>query len=324
MAEILKKPTETLSDAFLRWSLHFNENLELDRKDEKTIESYMNTVNKLIEYVSSDKTLDKLSFEALDTKFIKKFFYWRDTEHHKKTGVDLKNSTKQNDKKILTIFFEFIEEDNKEKFEFFIKWKNIKHKKELVEKDHYPPILVKQILDYLEENLKKNRDEFSYMLSFTFKLALFGGLRATEICSIKNSVFGKQYVSKETKKKFIPITILGKGKTKYTNPLPKKKKKNELNFFKRNKDDKELIFLSKTGLPLTRLHLYRYFENISNELGLSKKGIHIIRHTFGSNLSELGIDIRNIQILLRHANISTTTIYTARSQSRMEDAISKL
>jgi hypothetical protein len=36
MAEILKKPTETLSDAFLRWSLHFNENLELDRKDEKT------------------------------------------------------------------------------------------------------------------------------------------------------------------------------------------------------------------------------------------------------------------------------------------------
>ena len=255
---------------------------------------------------------------------LKKFFYWRDTEHHKKTGVDLKNSTKQNDKKILTIFFEFIEEDNKEKFEFFIKWKNIKHKKELVEKDHYPPILVKQILDYLEENLKKNRDEFSYMLSFTFKLALFGGLRATEICSIKNSVFGKQYVSKETKKKFIPITILGKGKTKYTNPLPYEYIKNELNFFKRNKDDKELIFLSKTGLPLTRLHLYRYFENISNELGLSKKGIHIIRHTFGSNLSELGIDIRNIQILLRHANISTTTIYTARSQSRMEDAISKL
>ena len=97
-----------------------------------------------------------------------------------------------------------------------------------------------------------------------------------------------------------------------------------MNFFKRNKDDKELIFLSKTGLPLTRLHLYRYFENISNELGLGKKGIHIIRHTFGSNLSELGIDIRNIQILLRHANISTTTIYTARSQSRMEDAISKL
>ena len=75
MAEILKKPTETLSDAFLRWSLHFNENLELDRKDEKTIESYMNTVNKLIEYVSSDKTLDKLSFEELDTKFIKKFFF---------------------------------------------------------------------------------------------------------------------------------------------------------------------------------------------------------------------------------------------------------
>lgn len=324
MAEILKKPTETLSDALLRWSLYFNENLELDRKDKKTIESYMNTVNKLIEYISSDKVLDNLLFEELDTKFIKKFFYWRDTEHHKKTGVDLKNSTKQNDKKILAIFFEFIEEDNKDKFEFFIKWKNIKHKKELVEKDYYSPILVKQILEYLEKNLKKNGDEFSYMLSFTFKLALFGGLRASEICNVKNSVFGKQYQSKDTKKRFIPITILGKGKTRYTNPLPYEYIKNELNFFRRNKKENELIFLSKTGLPLTRLHLYRYFEKISNELGLNKKGIHIIRHTFGSNLSELGIDIRNIQILLRHANIATTTIYTARSQSRMEDAVSKL
>ena len=116
MAEILRKPTESLSDALLRWSLHFNENLELDRKDEKTIESYMNTINKLIEYVSSNSLLDKSSFEEIDTKFIKKYFFWRDTEHHKKTGNDLKNSTKQNDKKILAIFFDFIEEDNKDKF----------------------------------------------------------------------------------------------------------------------------------------------------------------------------------------------------------------
>ena len=37
MAEILKKPTETLSDAFLRWSLHFNENLDLTFDGEMTI-----------------------------------------------------------------------------------------------------------------------------------------------------------------------------------------------------------------------------------------------------------------------------------------------
>lgn len=320
----LKNKNESLSDALLRWSIDFNENLALDKKDEKTIENYMNVVNKFIEYVSTNKNVDNLDFESIDVKMIKRYFAWRDSEHENKTGKELKASTKLNDKKILNIFFEYIEDENKDNFEFHLKWKKIKYKKESNEKEFYPPILVKQILDYLEENLKKNRDEFAYMLSFTFKLALYGGLRASEICITKISSFGVQYQSLETKKKLIPITILGKGKTKYTNPLPYEYIKNELNYFKRNKSNDEFIFLTKTGLPLKRTNLYGYFENISNELNLGKKGCHLIRRTFATNLSEIGIDVRNIQLLMRHKDIKTTTIYTARSQNRMDDAVSKL
>lgn len=47
----LKNKNESLSDALLRWSIDFNENLALDKKDEKTIENYMNVVNKFIEYI---------------------------------------------------------------------------------------------------------------------------------------------------------------------------------------------------------------------------------------------------------------------------------
>lgn len=320
----LQNKNETLSSALLRWSIDFNENLTLDRKDEKTIENYMNVVNKFIEYVNINKFIDDSSFDAIDVKMIKRYFMWRDNEYLNKTGKELKASTKLNDKKILNIFFEYIEDENIDKYEFHLKWKKIKYKKESIEKDYFKPDLVHAFLDYLENNLKKERNEFVYMLSFTFKLALYGGLRASEICDLKLKYFGKQYIAKDLGTKLIPLTIKGKGKTLYTNPIPYDYIKNELNYFKRNKSEEEKLFLTKTKLPLKRTNLYGYFEKISNELNLGKKGIHIIRRTFASNLSEMGVDVRNIQLLMRHKDIKTTIIYTARSQSRMEEAVSKL
>lgn len=67
-----------------------------------------------------------------------------------------------------------------------------------------------------------------------------------------------------------------------------------------------------------------YSKEISEKLNLGKKGIHIIRRTFATNLSEAGVDLIHIQNLMRHKDIKTTTIYTARSQSRMEEAVSRL
>lgn len=322
---ILQKKGEFLSTALHRWSIEFNENLELDKKDSKTIENYMNVINKLIEYVSKNKSLDeKMTFDDIEAKYLKKYFLWRDEEHLLKTGNDLKNSTKQNDKKVLGIFFDFIEEENTEKKEHKIKWKKIKFPKENVERDFLHADLVKSFLDYLDKNIKKNRTEFSYALSFCFKLALYGGMRATEICNLELQYFGNQYLSKELNVKLIPLTIRGKGRTIYTNPIPYEYIKNELNFFKRNKPLNKKIFLTKTGLPLKRTNLYGYFEEVSNELNLGKKGVHIIRHTFANTLSEAGVDLRHIQNLLRHKDIKTTTIYTARSQNRMEDAVARL
>lgn len=69
---------------------------------------------------------------------------------------------------------------------------------------------------------------------------------------------------------------------------------------------------------------YEKLRNIGKLLELDKKGIHIIRRTFATNLNELGVDIRNIQLLMRHSDIKTTTIYTARSQKQMEAAVGKL
>jgi len=321
----LQENKESLSSALFRWSIDFNENLELDNKDYKTIENYMNVINKFIEYVSSNIDIDtKGNLININDKFIKRYFNWRNEEHKIKTGKILKNSTKLNDKKILIIFFTYIEEENIEKKEFNIKWKKIKFIKESAEKTYLQPELVKSFLEYLEKFIKKEKSEFAYTLSFCFKLALYGGMRASEICNLELRFFGTQYINKETNTKLIPLTIQGKGNTIYTNPLPYDYIKNELSFFKKIKAIDKKLFLTKTGLPLKRTNLYGYFEEISNELNLGKKGVHIIRRTFATNLSEAGVDVIHIQNLMRHKDIKTTTIYTARSQERMERAIAKL
>ncbi len=316
---VLQKENETLSSSIFRWAFEFED--KLVRKDNKTIQNYINVVKNFEKFISSSSRYDNLKYENINSDLLDRYFYFRDNNHKLKTGRILKTSTKQNDKKVLKIFFEFIEDKNNEKFEFNIKWRKIDIGKiKRVERDYFNEDALNDIIKYLEKNIKKNRKEFDYMLSFTFKLALFGGLRASEICSVRLKHFGKPYVSKSNGKKFISLLILGKGDTEFTNPIRYDYIKNEYNYFKRNRNEKDLLFKSIRGKNLNRIHLYDYFKKISDELNLGKKGVHIVRRTFATRLNEFGVDIRNIQLLMRHTDIKTTAIYTARSQKQMEDA----
>lgn len=320
----LHKISEDFSTAIFRWGIEYEKSLNRIN-DKKTTENYMHVVNKFQEFIESDKSIEKLTFKDLNHKIINKYFDFRDNQYKIKTTNRLKTSTKKNDKKILILFFEFIEDENEQNFMFSIKWKKVLFSKiERKEKEIFTDEMIINVLKYLEKNMKKDRDDYSYMLSFTFKLALYGGLRASEICNLKISDFGKPYLSRSNNKKFIPLTIKGKGNTTFTNPITYDYIKNEFNYFNRNRNKNEILFKSLKGQFLNRYHLYRYFEKISKELNFDKKGIHIIRRTFASNLNELGVDIRNIQLLMRHTDIKTTSIYTIRSQRQMEDAASKL
>lgn len=320
----LQKNNETFSSAIQRWKIEFEIRIS-KRRDEKTVENYINVVQQFENFVFSDKDLDRTDFIKINHFIIEDFITYRDKKRKSVTGKELTVSTKKNDIKVLKIFFEFIEENSDNGVQFFIKWKKVEvGKMPRKEITYHSEDNIIRVLNYMQRSIKKERTEFAYMVSFTFKLALYGGLRATEICNLKLGNFGEVYTSNSEKKKFVPITIYGKGSTVFTNPIPYEYIKNEFNFFKRNKSKKDELFLTKTGIKLNRNHLYGYFENIGKLLELDKKGIHIIRRTFATNLNELGVDIRNIQLLMRHSDIKTTTIYTARSQKQMEAAVGKL
>lgn len=71
------------------------------------------------------------------------------------------------------------------------------------------------------------------------------------------------------------------------------------------------LFLNNHGKPITRHGFAFILNNIKEQAGIKKEITpHILRHSFATHLLEGGCDIRSIQEMLGHENISTTNIYT--------------
>ncbi len=81
---------------------------------------------------------------------------------------------------------------------------------------------------------------------------------------------------------------------------------------KRKKNKKsENFFISRNGKPLTRAMVNKIVEKWSILSGLGKKiSPHTFRHSFATHLIEGGADIRFVQHMLGHSDITTTQIYT--------------
>lgn len=83
----------------------------------------------------------------------------------------------------------------------------------------------------------------------------------------------------------------------------------------------DYIFTGRNGKPLTRYGIYTLIRKLMKKVGITgpKLGPHRIRHAFGKSYLVNGGDVRSLQQLMGHANITTTQKYTSLSLTDLQD-----
>jgi integrase/recombinase XerD len=82
----------------------------------------------------------------------------------------------------------------------------------------------------------------------------------------------------------------------------------------------DILFVNRSGSPISRVGFYKTLKKITFKAGIMKDvSPHTLRHSFASHLLENGVDLRMVQELLGHEDISTTQIYTHISKKQLKE-----
>lgn len=178
-----------------------------------------------------------------------------------------------------------------------------------------PVILSTTEMQEILETIKIN-DHISCRNRCMLELMYATGLRVSELINLNVSSINLymgyiKVIGKGDKERIVPIgeiakTILDIYLNQYRDKFVKK--------------ESSLLFFNNHGNKLSREEFYIILKQVINKTSINKKiSPHTIRHSFATHLLENGADLRSIQELLGHSDISTTTIYTHISNQKIKN-----
>jgi integrase/recombinase XerD len=186
------------------------------------------------------------------------------------------------------------------------------------------PQIERSLPDYLTEE-EVNRlfssisedDPFQLRDKTIFELLYSCGLRITEAIELKHLDYDGRAGE---------ISVMGKGNRERIVPIGDEAVRLLDRYIRESRPvilgsrESEFLFISKKGSMLNRKSVWRLLKNYVDRSGI-KKNItpHTLRHSFATHMLENGADLRSVQELLGHVDISTTQVYTHMARKQLQE-----
>ncbi len=271
----------------------------VDRKSNKTIESYLNDLKHYHLYFSELN----VNPDDISTKQINQYLQEVNDRSANATVLRIKTS--------IVSFHKFLSQYYK------IKSNPASSIQKIKKIYRYPKTInltsINQILD-------ENHSEHESFHIAMFDVLYSCGLRVSELVNLNlNQLFLEQGY----------IRVIGKGDKERVIPMADVTRKNLKKYIDKDrflwlKNKSNMVFIKPDGKPINRQYVYNSLKNRCKELGLDIDiSPHKLRHSFATSLLNGGADLRIVQELLGHSDISTTQIYTHVEGKRMHDAYNK-
>lgn len=279
--------------AILRFQLGpFGDFLTLEQgTSPNTVEAYRRDIARLVEYASVKGAATPVD---VTSRLLREFVY-----HLKDIG--LSPASIRRSISATRTYFRFLMADGavvsdpSERLETPKKWRTLP---EVLSVEEVSRLIASPTLD----------DPLAFRDRAMLELAYGAGLRVSEwiTLGVRDVLLEDKLVrvfGKGSKERLVPIgrSAIGAVATYMRELRPKLEKGN----------GKGILFLNARGTPLTRMGAWKILEKYVQQAGIEKHvSPHTLRHSFATHLLEGGADLRAVQEMLGHADISTTQIYT--------------
>lgn len=270
-----------------------------------TIQSYLSDIEDFLSYIH-------LQYKIVDINDVHK-----DHVYHYLINIRKKMKSSSVDRHMIALrqFYIFLVKEK-------IVAKNIMSSFEMSKKTSYlPEVLSEDEVNQLINSIKVN-DAISSRDRCMIEILYASGLRVSEMCSLtlSNINLTKRFVKclgKGNKERIVPMNkqcclLLEEYITNYRPQLI-------------GNSNTNYLFIDKKSQPLKRDNFYHILNKIVKKSGITKHVTpHTLRHTFATHLLENDADLRSIQVMLGHSDISTTTLYTHVSNNKACEEYIKL
>lgn len=284
----------------------FLEYVEIEKgRAVKTVENYDHYLSRFIEQ-SKVKSPSDITETA-----VREFRLWlnrQSTGNNRVSGLTLKKKTQNYYMIALRAFLKFMARQNIKTLspEYIELAKTGDRHLDLISADELSRLMSAPKGD----DIKSLRDKAILELLFST------GLRVSELCSL----------SRDIDLRSDEFSVRGKGDKVRVVFLSEEAKKTIKKYLDKRTDVEDALFIKTDGKEnkgqergLSGRSVERIVKEYAIKAGISKKVTpHVIRHCFATDLLSNGADLRSVQMLLGHANISTTQIYTHITDSELK------